>query len=156
MFQNFLGFARTCDIPAQRYVPDEIQGEAIDFFGKRPLYTVLMRIAEVKRYVTANFNGTLVREWTGLQGVLVRITMNEVKGRLGGEEVLSVVSDVSLDSLPSNNIEPGHFTLRTWENTIAGIPVDEIKAMTVRAKEELEVEGKLKRDWRGTKERKAE
>lgn len=156
MYQHFLDFARTCAEPPQRYVSDHVLNEAVDTFGKRPLHTVIVRIAEIKRYVTANFSGALVQGWTGLQGMPIRITMNEVRSRLGGEGLPTVVSGIPLDSLPSDDIDPVHLTLRAWESTMAGLSADEIKDMVVAAKGELAAEGKLTVDWKAEKQRKAE
>lgn len=156
MYQNFLVYAQDCDSGSKKLDADAVLGEALDFFGKRDLYTVFGHIAAAKRHIGSIFTGRLVQEWTGLQGVPVRFVMDEVRARLGGEDVLSIVAGISLDSLPSGDIDPVHLTLRAWESAMESMSVDEVKTMVVRVKEELAAGGKLEFDWRAAKQRKAE
>lgn len=157
MYQRFLNFSRSQAIATTRRMdPGNVPSDAVDFFGKRALYTVLLRVAEIKSHVKTNFTGVLVTKWTGLEGMLVHLTMKEVRQQLGGDELLTMVSGIPLDSLPVGDVNTVHLTLRVWESTMYGLSADEIKQMAVRVKGELEAEGKLKYDWRAAKQKKAE
>ena len=155
MYQNFINFIRSYATTAPQARPNNASSEAIDFFGKRALYTVLLRIAEVKDRI-AVFTGTNVGKWTGLQGMLIQLTKEEVKRQLGGDEVLTAVSGIPLDSLPAEDINAVHLTLRVWETTMDGMSIEEIQQMVIRVKGELEAAGKLEYDWRAVKQRKAD
>ena len=69
--------------------------EALDYFGKRKEYDMLMNeydrlenLHAARRRVKAIFNGALITEWTGLQGLDVRRMMEKVRQRTGGEEAM--------------------------------------------------------------------
>jgi hypothetical protein len=138
--------------PDSRFVADA----AIDFFGKRALYDVLLHIAAAKQRVGERFSGTRVQEWTGVQGMPVRFIMDEVRLRLGSEDILQVVSGVRLDSLQSEGVDRVHLTLRAWEAAMAEMEAEEVKTLVVRAKEELDAEGALWYDWKTAKKKKDE
>ena len=156
MYQNFLDFSQSQKATTPRISFGDISSEAIDFFGKRPLHTTLLRIAEIKSHVKANFTGVLVTKWTGLKGMPVSSTMKEVKERLGGDDLLPAVSGIPLESLPTEDINIVHLTLRAWESTMHRMTAAEIEHMVVRVKEELGAEGKLDYDWKAAKRKKAE
>lgn len=156
MYQKFLYFTRSRATNTRRDHLGDVFGDALEFFGRRPLYTVLLRIAEIKKHVATNFTGTAIKNWTGLNGVPIRFTMEEVKRQLGGDEVLTTVSGIHLDSLPAVDINAVHLTLRVWECTMSGMSAEAIQQMVVRLKEELQSAGKLDYDWRAAKQRKEE
>lgn len=155
MYQRFLDRVRQRKAPQNPPTSASVSLEAIDFFGRRNLYDAVMHIAAVKGHVSSIFSGTLIRDWTGINGVPVRFIMDEMKRRLGGEDELRIVTGVSLDSLEPNDIPPMHLTLKIWESGMAGMQVDEVKAMATKVKEDLDAEGKLQHDWRAANQKKA-
>ena len=113
-----------------------------------------MRIDAIKRHVRDVFSGNLVIEWTGVTGMPVRFIMDEVKRRLGGEDKLRTVDDIALDSLDSSDIPPMYLTVRVWEFAMSEMSIDKVKIMVIRAKEDLDAEGKLQYNWKAAKQMK--
>ena len=156
MYQNFLAFARLHLNRPRRPVIHDALGDALDFFNKRSLHTVLIHIAGIKRHITSNFNGTIIQGWTGLQGMPIRFIKDEVRRRLGGGELVTVVAGISLDLLRSEDIDPIHFALKVWENSMSKLSTEDIHALVSQVKEELDADGKLQYDWRAARQRKAD
>ena len=87
MYQNFLEYAtqlsQTQDtdqtIPAQ----DQVLQTALHFFGKWDQYQSIVRTARAHEHLKRVFNGKIVGEWTGFDGILIKFVMDGVRERLG-------------------------------------------------------------------------
>ncbi|EKM51481.1 uncharacterized protein PHACADRAFT_149901 [Phanerochaete carnosa HHB-10118-sp] len=156
MYQRFLEFVRRRETSRELPSSTSLASEAIDFFGQRNLFDVLLHIAIVKKHIRDVFTGTLIQDWTGIRGMPVRFIKDETKERLGGEDKLSIVVGIPLDSLQSDDIPPEHLTLRAWEYAMARMSADGVKTMVMEVKEELDAAGRLQYDWKAAKQKKVE
>lgn len=159
MYQRFLTYARQQQqestlgwaAPVDR---DTVVQSALQFFGKWDLYCRILRVASAKTHASTNFTGKHVTQWTGVQGVPVRFVMDEVKRRLGGEEL--DVPQLDLQDIGGDPIDPVHWTLVAWQVGLEAMDNEAIRAFTVQVKEDLQKNGKLEFNWREAKERRAE
>ena len=152
MFQNYLQY---CRIKAPHTSQEPISttkavSTALEFFDRRPLHDLILHISAVKKHAKDTFQGGQVSDWTGLKGMPVKFVMDEVKRKLGGTELVPI--DIAVD----DEIDPIHFTLAKWEDSMFRMSLDEVRQLTMDTKEVMDEEGRLRFDWRAAKRRKAE
>lgn len=143
MYRKFFEYAATSSTHPARYIHKKWKEAAIDHFGKRDLHTAMLHIAQTKKNAKDLLSGEFITQWTGLRGLPVRSVKDEVKRQLGGEETVAVVSGIHLGSLQSDGIDPVHLRLRVWEESLSGKTVDDVEAVVMQAREDLELEGRL-------------
>ena len=89
-------------------------------------------------------NGTNVQLWTGLQGMPVRFVMDEVKERLSSMPAVGSAPAMAMDEV------------QVWQRVWLEMSDDEVRALVVNVKEELQEKGELEFDWRAAKAAKLE
>ena len=116
---------------------------ALKHFGKDKEHATLVYIGRAQRRAREVLNGRTVQQWTGVQGMPVRFIMDEVKDRL---------SDTSLctDEAPPSTDVP------TWQRALMPMSEEEVRALVVEVKTQLEQDGRLSFDWRAAKAAKQE
>ncbi|EIW59501.1 uncharacterized protein TRAVEDRAFT_71548 [Trametes versicolor FP-101664 SS1] len=134
---NLPVFATSCDRV------DKIDA-ALRYFGKHDEYTAILDAARANTRAKAILNGNNVREWTGVTGTPTRFILDEVKERLTARAGSATVSVAMAEAIPA------------WQHTLLGMSDDEVRALTMSVKEDLEAAGKLEFDWRAAKAAKLE
>lgn len=134
---NLPVFATSCDRV------DKIDA-ALRYFGKHDQYTAILDAARGTTRAKAMLNGNNVREWTGVTGTPTRFILDEVKERLTARAGNAAVSAAMGEAIPA------------WQRALLGMSDDEVRALTLGVKEDLEAAGKLEFDWRAAKAAKLE
>ncbi len=117
---------------------------ALRYFGKHDEYTAILDAARGSTRAKAMLNGNNVREWTGITGTPTRFILDEVKERLTARAGSATVSDAMAEAVPA------------WQRALLEMSNDEVRALTVSVKEDLDAAGKLEFDWRAAKAAKLE
>ncbi|OJT13970.1 hypothetical protein TRAPUB_9454 [Trametes pubescens] len=117
---------------------------ALRYFGKHDEYTAILDAARGSTRAKAMLNGNNVREWTGITGTPTRFILDEVKERLAARAGSATVSDAMAEAVPA------------WQRALLEMSNDEVRALTVSVKEDLDAAGKLEFDWRAAKAAKLE
>ncbi|KAI0078251.1 hypothetical protein K474DRAFT_1641867 [Panus rudis PR-1116 ss-1] len=120
---------------------------ALRTFGKWELYCRMMHVEDVKKYVKRIFKGTLVTEWTGVKGTPVRWLMDEIQKRLE-QSAPSEVRDNFIRTMEVDGVDPAYVTLELWQVVMREMDLEELRALTVQVKEEMDKEGRLFYDAR--------
>lgn len=149
MYQNFLEYATQLAQsqassgrkPSPLPQTEEVIDAAVHFFGKWELYQSIIDVARINEHLKLVFNGTLVGEWTGLEGLFLKFLMDEVRERLGGEA--GVVSPPVGEMPVMNAIAVS--ALKPWESTAKDMTVDEVRVLVLMVKEQMEAEGIFER-----------
>jgi len=98
MYNNFCAWAQgqPRDGSKPEWTPETVIAEALVYFNKKSEYDVLMeeyaRMAsthKTKRKAKSLFNGTLVKEWTGLHHLDVKKVMDRTREKMGGESAIA-------------------------------------------------------------------
>lgn len=162
MYQNFLIYAsgRVSSggkgVVATAMDRDTAVQTALQFFGKWELYRRILYAVSVKNHVNSLFTGKLVAEWTSVHGPPVRWIMDEVKRRLGGDEVDKPPFDTEAGDTSLDVIDPLHWTVSTWQVSMETMDITAVRNFTIQVKEEMDKNGQLAFDWREAKRRQIE
>lgn len=164
MFQNFLDFTLERSMSEIEihgavkpvHLRQDVVKQALQAFGKDELYEVLNRIGDINLKIKQVFSGTLVTQWTGVQGTPVRWIMDEVQRRLEQSAPIQLSIPDGLGSDGCNSIDPRLLTISSWQVAISDMTLDQVQELVVHVKEELDQQGKLSFDFRAAKKRKAE
>ncbi|KAI0632086.1 hypothetical protein C8Q77DRAFT_1218606 [Trametes polyzona] len=114
---------------------------ALQYFGKREAYEVIVYHARANARAKALLNGRNVEAWTGVIGMPVRLVMDEVKERLATQ----------WSSTTSSQEVPAGADVPPWQSALLNISDEEVRILTVNVKEELDAAGKLAFNWRAAK-----
>ncbi|KAH9950553.1 hypothetical protein B0H21DRAFT_499013 [Amylocystis lapponica] len=157
MYQAFLMYA--CERAAGAAPRAEVtQDAALRFFGKDAEHDALLHAARARQHAREVFTGKLVEEWTGVRGVPVRWVMDGVRERLGGElredGAAMGGAPVQVHGAASTQLPVARLT--PWESAMFPLSVDEVRALVIQVKDEMQAAGKLEFDWRAAKARKME
>jgi hypothetical protein len=97
MYNSFCAWAQGLprDRPKPEWTPETVIAEALVYFDKKTEHDALTeeyaRLAsthERRRKAKSVFNGTLVKEWTGLHHLDVKKVMDRTRENLGGEDAM--------------------------------------------------------------------
>ncbi|TFK91124.1 hypothetical protein K466DRAFT_583112 [Polyporus arcularius HHB13444] len=119
---------------------------ALKFFGKDEEHAALLYVGRAQRHAREILRGKTVQEWTGVEGMPVRIIMDEVKDRLSNSAPPSCEAAV-------NHIKS---EVPVWQRALLRMSAEEVRVLVVEVKEELEKDGRLSFDWRAAKAAKEE
>lgn len=155
MRQKFIDYLQAEDIPDDESEPnlsvfamssdraDKIDA-ALRYFEKHDEYAAILDAARGSTRAKAMLNGNNVREWTGVTGTPTRFILDEVKERLTARAGNATVSAAMAEAIPAR------------QRALLGMSDDEVRALTLNVKEDLEAAGKLEFDWRAAKAAKLE
>ena len=112
---------------------------ALAHFGKTEEHAALLLAGRAQLRARAILNGTNVQQWTGVLGMPVRYIMDETKERLDAQTNGPSVEGVA-----------------GWQRALLEMSDEEVRALVVKVKEELDAAGRLEFDWRAAKAAKEE
>ncbi|KAI0670856.1 hypothetical protein C8Q78DRAFT_1032324 [Trametes maxima] len=116
--------------------------EALRYFGKDKQHAAYVYASRAAKRAKEVLNGRNVQEWTGVMGMPVRFVLDETKERLAAGQTSTGIPDGS--EVPA------------WQSSLLNMSDNEVKALVVSVKEELDAAGKLVFDWQAAKAAKLE
>ena len=147
----------------------EVQERALEYFGRKDELQYILHVATVRQHAKQVFTGSLVQQWTTVQGVPIRFIMDEVKRVLSSDRTSLSGLDPDVHTSPamatplaslraqaraedSLNAQPN--ALEAWELALFDMDSEQVRRVVVEAKDTLDAQGKLHFDWRAAKARK--
>lgn len=145
MYQNFLEYATHLSQAETTAQPPPAQEEAIEaalrFFGKWELYQSILHTARVNEHLKEVFNGKIVGEWTGLDGIVLKFLMDGVRDRLGA----MCTSDSPAQDIPAVIDGAAAPSMKPWELVLKDMPADDVRQFVLKVKQEMEEDGSFER-----------
>ncbi|OCH91859.1 hypothetical protein OBBRIDRAFT_825069 [Obba rivulosa] len=123
--------------------------DALRFFGKEVEYNAVLENDRARRRAKELLNGVMLQELTGLKGMPVKLLSDGIKQRL--EEAWSCENVTTYES---QEAVQGYSAPLLWEIAVAEKSEEEVRAMVLRVKEEMQAAGQLDFDWKAAKARK--
>ncbi|KAI0648125.1 hypothetical protein C8Q79DRAFT_1008476 [Trametes meyenii] len=152
MRQRFVTFMQTHDftsIPTPETSVFAVLGDkneklqvALRYFGRDKQHAACLYASRAAKRAKEVLNGKNVQDWTGITGMPVRFVLDETKERLG--------PGLAATRLPDGGEVPA------WQGSLLDMSDDDVQALVVGVKEELDAAGKLAFDWRAAKAAKLE
>ncbi|KZV86999.1 hypothetical protein EXIGLDRAFT_213374 [Exidia glandulosa HHB12029] len=95
MYLDFLQYVRDLEDSGaydgvEQLVPADVVAQAKREFGKEEEYNAIVQTNRRRAHIKAVFNGNLVMEWTGVQGLAVRRIMNAVRAVVSEDEMMKM------------------------------------------------------------------